>query len=148
MKYLLAVLLLVGFSLTAPAAETPAKKKAPTKAEAKEKEPSTEAVATAKTLTPSQKTKLLDLLNKGDEAALESLPGIGPSRAKSIVKARPFSDPVDLVKVEGIGDVTLAEIVAHAKAGFPVEEKKKAEPKKKGAAKKKGEEADKKDAKK
>ncbi len=133
MKYLFAVLLLVGFSFSAQAAEAPAKKKAAT-AEAKVKEPSAEAVAAAKTLTPLQKTKLLDVINKGDDKAVESLPGIGPARAKAIMKARPFADPVDLVKVDGIGDATLKEIVAHAKAGFPVAEKAKAEPKKKAKA--------------
>lgn len=121
------------------AAEAPVKKKDATKAEAKKDEPSDKALAVVKTLTPTQKTKLLDILNKGDEAALDSLPGIGPSRAKTIVKARPFADPVDLVKVDGIGDATLIEIVAHAKADFPVVEKKK-------APKKKREEADKKAA--
>lgn len=124
MKYLFAVLVLVGMSFSVQAAEAPAKKKAPAKAEAKVEAPSAKAQAVAKTLTPLQKTKLLDLLNKGDNKALQSLPGIGETRAKNIVKARPIADPVDLVKVDGIGDATLAEIVAHAKAGFPVEGKK------------------------
>lgn len=141
MKYLLASLLLTGFAFPLQAAEAPAKKAPAAKAEAKEKAPSAEAVATAKTLTAPQKTKLLDILNKGDDKALQSLPGIGDVRAKSIVAARPIADPVDLVKVDGIGDATLAEIVAHAKAGFPVAEKKdtaehKVVTKKKAATKK------------
>ncbi len=127
MKYLFAVLLLLGMSFSVQAAEAPAKKKAAAKAEAKVDAPSAKAQAVAKTLTPLQKTKLLDLLNKGDDKALQSLPGIGEARAKSIVKARPIADPVDLVKVDGIGDAILAEIVAHAKAGFPVEKKNEAE---------------------
>lgn len=131
MKYLFALLLAVACIYPAHAAEAPAKKKAATKAESKEKTPSPEAVAVAKTLTPTQKAKLLELINKGDDKALQTLPGIGPAKAKAITKARPIAEPVDLVKVDGIGDATLADIVAHAKAGFPVEEKKDAEPKKK-----------------
>ncbi|MEN3943978.1 helix-hairpin-helix domain-containing protein [Prosthecobacter sp. SYSU 5D2] len=139
MKYLFAALLLFGCSFSIEAAETPAKKKAPAKAKAETKVevPSAEAVATAKTLTPSQKTKLMDIINKGDDAALQSLPGIGPAKAQNIVKARPVATPADLVLVDGIGEATLAEIVAHAKAGFPVAEAKTPEAKKKSAAKKK-----------
>ncbi|TDU66175.1 helix-hairpin-helix protein [Prosthecobacter fusiformis] len=127
MKSILIALLLSTFTFTLQAADAPAAKKG----EAKEKTVSEAAVATAKKLTPTEKTKLLELLNKGDDAALQSLPGIGPAKAKGIVKARPFSDPADLVKVNGIGDATLADIVAHAKAGYPVAEKKKTEAKKK-----------------
>ncbi len=135
MKCLFAFLLLFAVSLPVTAAEAPAKKKAAATEKAAKGEPSEKAVATAKTLTPSQKTKLLDILNKGDDKALQSLPGIGETRAKSIVKARPFTDAVDLVKINGIGDATLEDIVAHAKAGFPAEAaKKKAPAKKKTAA--------------
>lgn len=135
MKYLLAVLLLLGCSLPAVSAEPAAKKKAAaSKAESKTEEPSAKAVAAVKTLTPLQKTKLLDLLNKGDSKALQSLPGVGESRAQGILKARPFADPVDIVKVDGIGEGTLVDIVAYAKAGFPANAKK-AEPVKKKAAK-------------
>jgi DNA uptake protein ComE-like DNA-binding protein len=139
MKYLLAALLLFGCSLSIEAADTPAKKKAPAKAktETKEQLPSAEAIATAKTLTPSQKTKLMDIINQGDDAALQSLPGIGPAKAKNIVKARPVASPADLVLVDGIGEATLAEIVAHAKAGFPVAKAQTSEAKKKSAPKKK-----------
>lgn len=143
MKFLLAVVLLVGCSVSTWAAEAAPKKKPAAKVEAKEKAPSAEAQAVAKTLTPTQKTKLLDLLNKGDAEALQTLPGIGPARAKEIVKSRPFENAVDLVKVDGIGDATLTDIVAHAKAGFPEADKKEA-PKKKPAAKKKDSAAEKK----
>lgn len=138
MKSLLALLLLFAVSLPA-ATEAPAKKKEAATEKAAKNEPSEKAVATAKTLTPSQKSKLLELLNKGDETALQTLPGIGAARAKNIVKARPFADPVDLVKINGIGDATLEDIVAHAKAGFPEKSPKKAAPAKKktGAADKK-----------
>ena len=86
-----------------------------------------------KELTASQRTKLMDILNKGDEAALTSLPGVGPARAKAIVKARPLQDLEALLAVDGMGEATVADLVTHAKAGFPVKEKKEA-----GAAKGKG----------
>lgn len=78
-----------------------------------------EAEAITKALTPTQKTKLLEILNKGDDTALTSLPGVGERRAVAIKKARPFAAPSDLVSVKGIGKAGLADIVAHAKAGFP-----------------------------
>jgi len=144
MKYLFAVLLLIGVSFPALAIEAPEKKKEATKAEAKKDEPSAEAQVAAKSLTPDQTTKLLDIINKGDDEAVQSLPGIGETRAKALVKGRPFAEPLELLKVEGIGDATFARIIAHAKADFPVKEKKK---KAKAPAKKKTEEADKKAAK-
>jgi Holliday junction resolvasome RuvABC DNA-binding subunit len=138
MKLIITCLLTLGLASFSIAAETPAKKKssAKAKAEATSDAPSGKALAAAKSLTPSQRTKLLDLLNQGDDKALQSLPGIGETRAAAIKKARPIKDPVDLVKVEGIGDETLADIVAHAKAGFPGADKE-APAKPKETAKKK-----------
>lgn len=135
MKYLVTLLLLIGFSMPLSAADTPAKKKAPA---AKTETISAEAQAAAKSLTPTQKTKLLDILNKGDDKSIQTLPGIGATRAKLVVKGRPFAEPLDLLKVEGIGDATFARIVAHAKADFPEK------PNKKTSAKAEGEEAKKK----
>lgn len=144
MKLIITCLLTLGLASFSIAAETPAKKKssAKAKAEATSDAPSGKAQAAAKSLTPSQRTKLLDLLNQGDDKALQSLPGIGETRAAAIKKARPIKDPVDLVKVEGIGDETLSDIVAHAKAGFPGADKeapakKKAPAKTKSSSKKK-----------
>jgi DNA uptake protein ComE-like DNA-binding protein len=159
MKLIITCLLTLGLASLSIAAETPAKKKstakpaAAIKPEAASEGPSLKAMALAKTLTPSQRTKLLDLINDGDVKAVQSLPGVGETRAAAIKKARPFKDPVDLVKVDGIGDVTFAEIVAHAKAGFPeatkeepakpkTEAKKKAPAKAKTASKKKTDESE------
>lgn len=128
---LLLALLVAPLSVTAAESEP---KKAPAKTAAAEKTPSPEAVAMAKTLTPAQKSKLMELVNQGDDKALQSLPGIGPARAKAIIQARPFEQPTDLVKVNGIGDATLADIIAHAKAGFPQPEKGKGADKPKKAA--------------
>lgn len=129
MKTVILLLSIVAFSLNLSAADAPAKKKAaPKKAPAAEEaaKPSAKVEAIAKTLTASQKTKLLDLLNEGDEKALQNIPGVGATRAAAIKKARPFADVTNVVRVEGIGEATFAEMVAHAKAGFPQPEKKEA----------------------
>jgi DNA uptake protein ComE-like DNA-binding protein len=118
MKYLLIVSLSLGLIFNAFSAESPTKKKAPAKVTSAEK-PSTKAEAISRTLTPAQKTKLLNILNSGQDEALLALPGIGETRAQAIKKARPLAEPSDLVKVDGIGEAILADIVAHAQAGFP-----------------------------
>ena len=105
-------------------------KKAPAaKPASSEDKPSAKSEAEAKSLTASQKTKLMGIVNEGDEKALMSLPGIGETKAAAVKKARPFKEPLDLLKVDGIGEGTFSEIIAHAKAGFPekaAEEKKPA----------------------
>ena len=129
MKTLTALLSLFALTLTIHAADAPAKKKkgTPKKTPAAESaKPTAKEEAIAKTLTPTQRTKLLGVLNEGDEKTLMFLPGIGETRAKAIIKARPFAEVTDVVKVEGVGETTFAEMVAHAKAGFPQAEKKEA----------------------
>jgi hypothetical protein len=124
MKYHLILLLLLSLITPAMTAEKTAK-------------PSGRAQVAAKTLTPAERLRLLSILNEGDDIALQSLPGIGATRAAAIKKARPLTDTLDLVKVEGIGDSMLVEIVAHAKAGFPDRRAGKAEtPKTSEAARK------------
>lgn len=98
------------------------------------KEPSAQVEALAKTLTPSQRSSLLALLNRGNETMLLEISGIGTTRAAAIQRARPFDDVTDVVKVEGIGPATFAEMVAHARAGFPPNAKKPAPKKKKSPA--------------
>lgn len=54
--------------------------------------------------------------NRADEAALRSLPGVGPVLAGRIVAARreaPFRSPEDLLRVSGIGPATLAKLRPH-----------------------------------
>ncbi len=49
-------------------------------------------------------------INSADAKILESLPGIGPTKAVAIIKWReqhgPFSKPEDIMKVKGIGPKT------------------------------------------
>ncbi|MBL9130353.1 MAG: helix-hairpin-helix domain-containing protein [Verrucomicrobiaceae bacterium] len=148
MKYCitLVVILLAGLSLQAAETKKKSTPKAKPDAEETAKVPA-KIEAIAKSLTTTQRGKLLDVLNKGDDAALVAIPGIGETRAAAIKKARPFNDVTDVTKVEGVGEGTFAEMVAHAKAGFPKadskeepkkeETKKKEEPKKKSTTKKK-----------
>lgn len=53
-------------------------------------------------------------LNSADEAALDTLPGVGPATAKSIIAWREengrFTSIEDLMSVSGIGDKTFAEL--------------------------------------
>jgi DNA uptake protein ComE-like DNA-binding protein len=104
---------------------TTAKKTDPVEKKASETDQtSAKAAAAAKTLTPSQKTKLMEILNAGDDKAIQSLPGIGPVTSAAIIKGRPYADSLDVLKVDGIGEATFVKLVAHAKAGFPVKEPK------------------------
>jgi DNA uptake protein ComE-like DNA-binding protein len=75
--------------------------------------------AIAQMLTPTQRMKLLDLLNKGRDDSLRSLPGIGETRLAAIKQARPFNDITEVTKVPGVGEGTFIDFVKHAKAGFP-----------------------------
>ncbi len=51
-------------------------------------------------------------LNTASESDLESLPGIGPSLAASIIAARPFKTLTDVNNVKGIGDAKFQQIQA------------------------------------
>ena len=51
--------------------------------------------------------------NRADPATLETLPGIGPARARAIVRERarrPFSSVADLARVRGVGPHTLGRL--------------------------------------
>jgi DNA uptake protein ComE-like DNA-binding protein len=70
-------------------------------------------------LTDAQSKKLLDVLNTGDDVAIEAIPGVGEVKAKALKQARPFRSVVSLIMVEGIGEVTFDAIIKWTKDGMP-----------------------------
>lgn len=60
-------------------------------------------------------------INTASESQLESLPGIGPGKAKAIIAERkangPFKSVDDLGRVKGIADKTIAELRSQATVG-------------------------------
>ena len=58
-------------------------------------------------------------INTADQKALESLPGIGPSTAKEIVKGRPYKSVDDLANVKGLGKSKLEKIKPLVTVGGP-----------------------------
>jgi DNA uptake protein ComE-like DNA-binding protein len=75
--------------------------------------------AIAQMLTPAQRARLLDVLNKGRDESLRSLPGVGETRLAAIKQARPFNDITEVTQVPGIGEGIFIDFVKHAKDGFP-----------------------------
>jgi competence protein ComEA len=74
----------------------PAPKAAAAKTAGKTAAKSAAKSAAAKTAGPVN-------INTADQAALESLPGIGPVHAKAIIAGRPYATVVELDKVKGLG---------------------------------------------
>jgi len=61
--------------------------------------PATKSKAVANPQVASAKVNL----NTADQAALESLPGIGPARAQAIIAGRPYRSVDELDRVKGLG---------------------------------------------
>ena len=80
-------------------------------------------------LTPAQRTKLLDLVNKGDTKAVQEIDGVGEGKAANIIKDRPYTSVEDIIMVDGIGEGTFEKIIKFAKGQQPKDEVKP-EPKK------------------
>lgn len=66
--------------------------------------------------TPSTGESLVNL-NTADQAALDTLPGVGPVTAESIIAWRTanggFTSVDELLEVDGIGEATLEDLVPH-----------------------------------
>ena len=59
----------------------------------------------------SQKRPVLKVNpNTASSATLDRLPGVGPSTARKIIEARPFTSVDDLLRVRGIGPATLEKM--------------------------------------
>jgi competence protein ComEA len=78
--------------------------------------PGSQAGPPAPTSGPAPGGGLVNL-NTADQAALETLPGVGPVTAAAILEWRAehgaFTAVEELLEVSGIGDATLAEIAPH-----------------------------------
>jgi hypothetical protein len=62
--------------------------------------------------------------NRADELTLETLPGVGPARAAAIVRARderPFESVEELLRVPGVGPVTLSRVAPLLSVDTPTE---------------------------
>ncbi len=49
-------------------------------------------------------------INTANQSELETLPGIGPSKAQDIIENRPYSSIEGIKKVPGIGEATFQKI--------------------------------------
>lgn len=62
-------------------------------------------------------------INTASVEELDKLTGIGPVKAEEIIKSRPFESVDDLIKVYGIGEITLSKIKEQGLACVENEEK-------------------------
>ena len=78
--------------------------------------PKTELTLEAAKPAVTAEIEIIDL-NTADAETLQTLPGIGEELARRILEYRTqqggFHDPSELLNIEGIGDKTYAELIAH-----------------------------------
>jgi len=75
----------------------------------------------------AQGASLIDI-NTAPLEELEKIIGIGPALAQRIIEARPFNSLDDLIKVKGIGEITLQKIKDQGLAWVGPQEKLEPEP--------------------
>jgi DNA uptake protein ComE-like DNA-binding protein len=114
-------IVLGGFTVNSNAAAKKTTSRASAKVTSTKKAPSENArqiaaKQAANKLTPTQKTKMLALLNEGDSSDLEAIRGIGTSRAAALAKARPFKSVDQLANIRGVGEAVYSDLLAHAKS--------------------------------
>lgn len=73
-------------------------------------------------LTPTQQSKLLDLVNKADQKDLTAIPGVGEVKSGNIVAKRPVRNVADLIMIDGIGESTFDGIIKWVKDGMKTPE--------------------------
>ncbi|GIW88324.1 MAG: hypothetical protein KatS3mg108_2648 [Isosphaeraceae bacterium] len=78
---------------------------------------STQRIAQRPTV-PATQTRRIDL-NTATQDELESLPSIGPAKARAIIEHRPFRSIEDVMRVPGIKQGTFDRIRAHITIGSP-----------------------------
>jgi len=75
----------------------------------------------------AQGASLIDI-NTASSEELEKIIGIGPALAQRIIETRPFNSLDDLIKVKGIGEITLQKIKDQGLAWVGPQEKLEPEP--------------------
>jgi competence protein ComEA len=76
-------------------------------------QPSAPAAETTRAATTGGKVNL----NTASVEELETLPGVGPARAKEIIEGRPYKTVDDLEKIKGLGATRIEALRAHVTAG-------------------------------
>ena len=76
----------------------------------------------------AQGTSLIDI-NTAPLEELKEIIGVGPALAQRIIETRPFNSLDDLIKVKGIGEITLQKIKDQGLAWVDLQEKLEPEPK-------------------
>jgi DNA uptake protein ComE-like DNA-binding protein len=102
-----------------PRAATPAK---PEELSASDKALLAHGEKEAAKLTPTQQSKLLDLVNKADQKDLTAIPGVGEIKSGNIVAKRPVRNVADLIMIDGIGESTFDGIIKWVKDGMKTPE--------------------------
>lgn len=102
-----------------PRATTPAK---PEELSASDKALLAHGEKEAAKLTPTQQSKLLDLVNKAEQKDLTAIPGVGEVKSGNIVAKRPVRNVADLIMIDGIGESTFDGIIKWVKDGMKTPE--------------------------